>query len=105
MTAEKMFKELGFYLILNTVNCLTYKKENDHDDISINFYKNTRTYYVSYMHWIDELSKDWITMSERKENLKHCSKYGHWQKTEYYFSVEEHKAIHKQCRELGWLDD
>lgn len=108
MKAEKMFEQLGFFIIVDYGKVIIYQRKTDFEEVTIGFYKMDffpRTYYISYMDWIENKSDDWIPMEERKEPFKHVLKYGYWQKADYPMSIELHKAIHQQCKELGWLND
>ena len=108
-SAREMFEDLGYILFLKDNETLIYRHKNDYVDNSIIFHLGNHfpmCYDVSFVDWLDDRDRDgWLPMNEREENLKHCAKYGHWQKVEYGINTSLHKAINKQCKELGWLDE
>lgn len=80
MSADEMFKELGFELKINNINedipedfiLLKYK---NNDDIEINFY--------------NDIEKSFSIVRKR----------------EYYYATKEIlQAIYKKYEELGWID-
>lgn len=107
-SARELFEELGYTLFLEDNETLIYRHKNDYVDNSITFHLGNyfpMCYDVSFVDWIDNSTiDDWLPMSEREENLKHCAKYGHWQKVEYGINISLHNAIDQQINELGWND-
>lgn len=105
-SAKEMFERLGYTLFLKDGETLIYRHKTDYVDNSVTFYLGNHfpmCYNVSFVDWLDDSTIDgWLPMSEREENLKHCAKYGHWQKVEYGINLSLHKAINKQIEELQW---
>ncbi len=109
MNARDMFKKIGYELTLSDDDMMIYNQKTDYVDNSVFFHlgKNyPKSYDIWFVDWWDIKGDDWIPMSEREtEWLKHCARYGHWQKVERAVGVDLHKAIHQQIKELGWLND
>lgn len=108
MTAKEMFKELGYELYLQEKDTLMYRCKKDYVDNTVTFHLGNmfpNSYDVNYVDWWDNKSDDWIPMNERREDLKHCATYGHWQKVDRPISFDLHKAINKQIEELGWNNE
>lgn len=108
MSAKELFEKLGYELFLNNKETLMYRCKKDYVDNSVTFNLGNlfpNTYDVMFVDWWDNKSADWLPMSERREDLKHCATYGHWQKVDRPISFELHKAINKQIEELGWNND
>lgn len=77
-TAREMFEALGYAMIENNDDGIAYAK----GDSRIIFYK------------IDNLkSVSAINLDVMFGDLEHC------------ITMDELKAINKQCEELGWLDE
>lgn len=108
MEAQKRFEKLGYNVCFKTADSLVYRCRTDYKDYHITFHLGTmfpKTYSIDFMDWQESEGRNWIPMNERRADLKHCSTYGHWQKVDYPITIELHKAIHQQCKELGWLDE
>ncbi|MBR4260664.1 MAG: hypothetical protein IKQ33_01755 [Clostridia bacterium] len=102
-SAKEMFEELGYHLKINDNDYIMYNKKTDYIDYSVWFKLNYKTYHIDYMDWWDNKSDGWVPMEEREtEWLKHCARYGHWQKVDYDIGIDIHKAINQQILELGW---
>lgn len=106
MTAEEMFENIGYKCYLKTKDEIIYRHKTDYVDNSVIFHLGSylpRTYSVNFFDWIDNKNSDWIPMEEREsEWMKHCAKYGNWQKVDYCIPLELHRAIDKQIEELMW---
>lgn len=107
MTAKEIFEELGYKQFIDN-DTIRYRCLTDYVDYSVVFHTGglfLKTYDVNFVEWRDIKSDDWVPMEKRKtEWLKHCAKYGHWQRVDYGIDVKLHKAINKQVEELGWGD-
>ena len=79
MTAKEMFKNLGYYLYRNGDLELSYRKCCDGLEEIFTFWLNTKEYNSIFC------DREEIDIRD--------------------ITFEEHKAIHQQCKELGWLDD
>lgn len=79
MKAKEMFEKLGYHLRLSDSSTLMYSDNCDSCYEEIIFYLNNKTYSSIFF---DE---------EEIDNR--------------YITIEEHKAITQQLKELGWLDD
>lgn len=79
MSAKEMFKNLGYYLYLNDSLELSYRKCCDGLEEIITFWLNTKEYNS-------------IFCDGEKIDIRDIT-------------ALEHKAIHQQLKELGWLDD
>ena len=83
-TAKEMFEELGYHIETNKFN-LFYKREND--SLTIIFYLKEKYVRIVEEHYIGELGLyEYLGI-------------------DYPITVELHKAIHQQMKELGWLDE
>lgn len=109
MSAKEMFERLGYTLFLKDNETLIYRHKNDYIDNSVTFHLGNHfpmCYDVSFFDWLDDSDRNgWVPMSKREANLKHCAKYGCWQKVEYGINISLHKAINKQVEELGWNNE
>lgn len=104
MTAKEMFEELGYRQIIDN-DTIRYRCLTDYIDFVVVFHTGNifpKTYDVIFCDWRDNKTDSWLPMTERENNLKHCAKYGHWQKVDYGINVNLHNAIHKQVEELEW---
>lgn len=81
-TAKEMFEKLGFYIEIGNFD-LFYKIKND--SLTIIFYLKEKYVRIVEEHYIGELGLYEYLASD------------------YPITVELHKAIHKQMKELGWL--
>lgn len=79
-TADDMFKELGYHIIKNDKDYLTYKTIYNY---SIQFYKFNKEYFVGMY--------DDVFNQNTEGEL--CS-----------ITKEEHQAIHQKMIELGWIE-
>ena len=106
MNKDITLEDLGYKLFSQDDEMIIYKYKTDYADYSIffNLGKNP-TYDIWLSDWWDNKSDGWVPMEQREENLKHCAKYGRWQKVEYPIPMSLHQAIHNKCKELGWLDE
>lgn len=75
MTAEQMFTELGYRPNYNFKDCIRYEPKGDNDEICKYFIFNTKERTVA----VGELYKS------------------------SFATMDEVKAIYKQCEELCWL--
>lgn len=110
MTAKEMFKALGYELRNDDYEQIYYYLKKETYTRSVEFRKFAKDFCIRGMEWLAKDSCEWVTMSKynlfRDEFDKYCAKYGHWRNTEFiYVDMELHKAIHQQCKELGWLDE
>ncbi len=107
-TAKEMFEELGLKQEKNN-NSIRYVMESYSEKIVFTFDCNMRSYHVTFTRFIPK-HNDWFEMMstgryKQGENMYSC-KYGYWQsETIVDIGVREHKAIHQQMKELGWLDE
>lgn len=105
MTAKEMFKKLGYTQFIYNDD-IRYRYLTDYLDYSVVFHTGDwfpKTYDVAFVEWIDTKGDGWVPMIEREnESLKHCAKYGHWQRVDYGIDIDLHSAINKQIEELGW---
>lgn len=80
MTAKEMFEKLGFKKCVDNIQFIIYAikhAENFSDDpLNWDYIRFDKEYKTYY---VDVMIGD--------------------------IGIELHKAIHKQCQELGWLDD
>lgn len=79
-TADDMFKELGYHIIKNDKDYLTYKTIYNY---SIQFYKFNKEYFVGMY--------DDVFNQNTEGEL--CS-----------ITLDEHQAIHQKLIELGWIE-
>lgn len=104
--ALRMFQALKFSLLNSSETLLLYKYATDYDEVSVHFDLEQKTYLVSWNRWVDNSEETIVSMNARPQNTKHSSRYGHWQREIFNeISVELHKAIHQQMRELGWINE
>ena len=106
MNKDITLEDLGYRLTLQDNDTIIYKYKTDYVDYKIFFSlgKNP-TYDIWFSDWLDNKSDGWLPMNQREENLKHCARYGVWQKVDYPISMDLHQAIHNKCKELRWLDE
>lgn len=102
-TKDITLEDLGYKLTFQDEEMIIYKNKTDYIDYSIFFRlgKNP-TYDIWFSEWWDDKSDGWVPMDQREtEWLKHCSRYGHWQKVDCLISIELHQAIHNKLKDLG----
>ena len=100
--AMSKFRELGFKLDCGN-DFYLYKYETNYDKVYVRFNLELKNYNVVLYRFVDNNEASFIPMNERPQNIKHSSKYGHWQiETEYDIDIKLHNAIHQQMIELGW---
>lgn len=78
MTAKEMFEALGYYLYSND-SLISYRKCSGELEEIITFWLNTKEYSS-------------VFFNREEIDIRNIT-------------ALEHKAIHQQLRELGWLDD
>ena len=99
--AMSMFRELGFKLYNSAEDFYLYKYETDYDKVFIRFDLKLKNYNVICYRFVDNTEPKFVPMHERPQNIKHSSKYGHWQSdTAYNIDIKLHNAIHQQMKEL-----
>jgi hypothetical protein len=108
-TAKEMFEELGYKLTLANSDTIIYRMKNDYEDRCVYFNIGNflpQTYEVKFKIWFDTTDiLGWIPMNERGDEFaKHCAKCGYWMREDAVIYPKLHKAINKQCEEMGWLD-
>ncbi len=89
MSAKKMFEELGFELITDSKNILEYKYENIYREFNEDAIEWGTTKLITF----DKKHKIFNILVESSED------------TEDGITKEELKAINKQVKELGRLDE
>lgn len=107
MSAKEMFEKLGYRQTVD-YDSIRYRHLTDYIDESVVFHTGNlfpKTYDVWCLEWRDNKIAGWIPMDKREINLKHCAKYGHWQKVDYGVDASLHNAINKQICELGWNNE
>lgn len=89
MSAKEMFEKLGYIQTID-YDSIRYRHLNDYIDESVVFHTGNlfpETYDINCMEWQDNKSEDWIPMEQRETDwLKHCAKYGHWQKSKLWYT-------------------
>ena len=104
MSADEMFKDLGYKVYLNNEDTLLFKKQSDFFKTSITFDKREfkKSFYAIDAEWVANNSEKWVTQNFRYEFDKYCSANGYWSNIWHEFSIEELQAINKKVEELGW---
>lgn len=102
--AIAMFQKLGFKLYNWGEDFYLYKYETDYEKIFIRFDLELKNYSLVWYRFIDNNESTFVPMDERPQNIKHSSKYGHWQiETTYSIDINLHNAIHQQMKEWEWI--
>lgn len=106
MKAKDMFEKLGFKMTVLPNDDIMYKDKDDYVDYSVTFDVSLKQYSFDFKRWEDDCNHSvWVPMEARGNDFaKHSAKYGYWI-TDLFrdITLDMHKAIHQQCRELGWL--
>ena len=104
MKANDLFKDLGFKKNIQSNTFLIYSFETDYDKLYVDFDLVLKRYCLTSERFIDRNDIDFIPMEERPQNIKHSTRYGHWQSDNCIFiDMKLHNAIHQQLLELGWI--
>lgn len=104
--ALRMFKELGFSLIHSDEEYLLYQYKADYDEVTVYFDLQKKTYHSTWSRFVNNNEGALVPMAQRPQNIKDSCRYGHWQREGYHeIDVEQHKAIHQQMIELGWINE
>ena len=88
---------------LDNEDMLIYRYQSDYYDCEIIFDKRDKGYYFHTLEWQNNDEGNFVPMGERgSEWLKHCARYGHWQKIDVSITLELHKFVNEIIKELGW---
>lgn len=107
MTADEMFEDLGYKIILNNDEKLIYSKQREFFKMSIEFDKRDfkKTFSAIDSQWIANDSASWVAQDFKNEWDKYCSAQGYWSSMWHEYTMEELQAINKKCKELGWNNE
>ena len=80
-TAEEMFNDLN------------YEKKEDSDSLLLYQYKNPYDMHFGIFFW------------KSSKSYQHRLKEQDGRESAWHTTVDEHKAIYQQLKEMGWLDE